>query len=246
MNNTLVILPTYNEKENIENLIDAIKSITPQFEILVIDDNSPDGTAKIVARLTKTIPGLHLMKRGKMGGLGTAYIDGFKFALKREIEHVITMDADFSHDPKYLQNLSKKDKKFDIVIASRYKNKKSTVSWSVLRFMLSTIGNTYIRLLTGLPIKDCTSGFKRYSVSALKCLDLEKFEATHFAFQVEIIFKLFKKGFTFVEIPFVFKGRTKGKSKISKEILLESIWIPWKLAFLNFSTKSKSNTKTST
>ena len=237
MNNALIVLPTYNEMANIEKLICEIKSIINEIEILIIDDSSPDGTADVVVDLMQTVPGLHLIRRKKKGGLGTAYVEGFKFAIERGVEYVITMDADFSHDPKYLRALLDSDRKYDVVIASRYIQNRGVVSWPFTRLLLSIIGNKYIRLITGLPIKDCTSGFKRYRVEVLKCIEFSEIKANHFAFQVEIIFKLFKKGFTLTEVPFVFVGRSKGRSKISKNVLFEAMWIPWKLAFSCISDK---------
>jgi len=225
---TLVIIPTYNEYENIKCILDAIFELNiEELDVLVVDDNSPDLTGDLVERLAKDNPALHLLKRpGKMG-LGTAYVDGFKYGLKRGYERLIEMDADFSHDPKELPNLIKASEHFDLVIGSRYVTGINVVHWPLSRLLLSIGASYYARLITGLPIKDCTAGFKCFRREVLEAIDLDKIQSDGYSFQIEMNFKAFKKGFKLGEIPIIFIDRRTGISKMSPKIVREAIWVVW-------------------
>lgn len=227
MSNTLVIIPTYNEKENIEAIINAVFSQEKQFDILVVDDNSPDGTAKIVERLQAEFDGLHLEKRKGKNGLGTAYIHGFNWALKRDYEYIIEMDADFSHDPKDLIRLYKAcaEDGADFSIGSRYVNNKiNVVNWDFKRLFLSYFASIYVRIITRIPIYDTTAGFVCYKRKVLEQIDLEKIKFVGYAFQIEMKFKAWKHKFKHKEVSVVFTDRKEGTSKMSSNIISEAIF----------------------
>lgn len=227
MSNTLVIIPTYNEKENIEAIINAVFSQEKQFDILVVDDNSPDGTAEIVERLQAEFDGLHLEKRKGKNGLGTAYIHGFNWALKRDYEYIIEMDADFSHDPKDLIRLYKAcaEDGADFSIGSRYVNNKiNVVNWDFKRLFLSYFASIYVRIITRIPIYDTTAGFVCYKRKVLEQIDLEKIKFVGYAFQIEMKFKAWKHKFKHKEVSVVFTDRKEGTSKMSSNIISEAIF----------------------
>lgn len=226
---TLVIIPTYNERENIERLIKGILSLEADFEILVVDDNSPDETGEVVERVARKNSQVHIVHRPKKLGLGTAYIAGFKWALQRNYDFIFEMDADFSHDPKYLPKFLQVIENYDLVIGSRYLNGISTVNWSIGRLILSFLANKYTKLLTGLPINDCTSGFKCYRAELLKSIDLDKVHSSGYAFQIEMKFRAHQKGFRVKELPIVFIERRGGKSKMGKKIIWEAFWMVLRL-----------------
>ncbi len=229
MKKTLVIIPTYNEIYNIGNIIDAITDYYPDFDILIVDDNSPDGTWKYVEDRAKTDERLHLIKReGKMG-LGTAYVAGFQFAIENNYEIVVQMDADFSHDPKSIKDLVEEAEEFDLVIGSRYIEGVNVVNWPMSRLLLSYFANIYTKIVTGLPINDATGGFKCFRIEVLKAIDLSYIRSNGYAFQIEMNFKTWKKGFLIKEIPIVFTDRLEGSSKMSKKIVHEAIFMVWKL-----------------
>lgn len=231
MAKTLVVTPTYNEAENITKLIESVLSQGSEIEMLVIDDNSPDGTATIIKQLMETNPRLHLIERpGKMG-LGTAYVEGFKYALKHSFEFIIEMDADFSHDPNEIPNLLKKAENYDLVLGSRYVDGIRILNWPIGRLILSYGASLYTRIITGLPIKDTTGGFKCFRRKVLESIDLNKIKSNGYAFQIEMNFKAWKKGFRIVEHPIIFADRTHGSSKMSKKIVIEAIFLVWKLKF---------------
>jgi len=231
----LVIIPTYNEKENIIGIIDRIFQLGRPFNILVVDDNSPDGTAKIVENLKETYPQrLFLLNRTEKEGLGKAYIDGFKWALQSGYDYIFEMDADFSHPPEKLIDLLEtlEQDEADISIGSRYmKGRINVVNWDLKRILLSYFASIYVRLITGMPIKDTTAGFVGYKKEVLQSFDFDKIEFVGYAFQIEMKYKAWKKGFKIKEVPIIFTDRVKGKSKMHGGIISEAIWGVLKLRF---------------
>ncbi len=204
---------------------------------MVVDDNSPDGTAKIVAELQKTYKNLYLAERPKKRGLGTAYCFGFKWALKRDYDIIVQMDADLSHDPKEIPNLLEKIKDYDLVIGSRYIKGINVINWPLRRLILSYGANIYTRIITGIPLKDSTGGYKCFRRKVLENIDLNKIHSEGYAFQIEMNYKTWKKGFRIIEIPIIFMDRTEGKSKMSRKVVREAILIVWKLRLLDFLKK---------
>jgi dolichol-phosphate mannosyltransferase len=229
----LVIIPTFNEAENISSIVPLILNNSNgknEYHVLVVDDNSPDGTSAIVENMMKTNDRIHLLKRMKKSGLGTAYVDGFKYSIENNYDLVFEMDADFSHDPKYLPEFTKKiDEGYDLVIGSRYCKGISVLNWPLSRLILSYTANVYTRLVTGLKIKDTTAGFMCYRVSALKEIDLDLVRSNGYSFQIEMKFKFYKKGFKLVEIPILFIDRRAGESKLSRKVVYEAYFLVWKL-----------------
>lgn len=227
MSDSLVIIPTYNEKENVEAIIRAVFSLEKEFEVLIIDDGSPDGTAAIVKGLQGEYSGrLHIEERSGKQGLGTAYIYGFKWALERNYEFVFEMDADFSHDPKDLIHLYEacKNGGADLAIGSRYSNGVNVVNWPMGRVLMSYFASVYVRIITGMKIKDATAGFKCYSTKVLKAIKLDKIKFKGYAFQIEMKFRAWKGGFNIVEVPIIFRDRTEGNSKMSGGIFTEAFF----------------------
>ncbi|HMR46395.1 MAG TPA: polyprenol monophosphomannose synthase [Bacteroidia bacterium] len=224
---SLVIIPTYNEKENIQKIIKAVFNLLNTFHVLVIDDNSSDGTADLVKQLLPQFPeSLHLVQRkGKMG-LGTAYIHGFKWALERNYQYIFEMDADFSHNPADLQRLldACKNGGADVAIGSRYINGVNVVNWPIGRVIMSYYASVYVRLITRMPVRDATAGFKCYSRKVLETLDLSKIKFMGYAFQIEMKFAAWCSGFRIVEVPIIFTDRTEGKSKMSSGIFKEAFF----------------------
>lgn len=228
----LVIIPTYNERENIARLADAVLGQDPRLEILVVDDGSPDGTGGIVKGITETEPRVHLIERESKMGLGTAYLAGFKWALERGYDLVFEMDADFSHDPAHLPQFLHAIQDADLVLGSRYRNKRVTVvNWPMRRLILSYSANIYARAVTGLPVWDATGGFKCFRRSVLEAVNLDDVKSNGYAFQIEMSYRAWKKGFRVVEIPIVFVDRTEGESKMSRAIVREAVWMVWRLRF---------------
>ena len=227
MQDAIVIIPTYNEVENIEAIIKAVFNLKKEFHILVVDDNSPDGTAKKVQRLQKHYQDkLFLSVRKEKSGLGTAYIHGFYWALEKEYNYIFEMDADFSHNPKDLEKLYKACHVdgADIAIGSRYVKGVNVVNWPLGRIILSYGASFYVRFITGMRIKDATAGFVCYKRQVLETLDLEDIKFVGYAFQIEMKFKAYLKRFKIVEIPVIFVDRTKGESKLSSSIISEAIF----------------------
>lgn len=231
MPKTLVITPTYNEAENIEKLITAVLSQDSNIEMLVVDDNSPDGTADIVEKLQKENPRIHLIKRVSKMGLGTAYITGFQYAIERKFDYIMEMDADFSHNPDEIPNFLRKIKEYDVVLGSRYINGVRILNWPIRRLILSYSASLYTRIITGMPIKDTTGGFKCFRRKVLEAIDLDKIHSNGYAFQIEMNFKAWKKGFKIIEHPIIFADRLHGTSKMSKKIVYEAVFLVWKLKF---------------
>lgn len=225
----LVISPTYNEKKNIKRLIDMVLGDNPEFDLLIVDDNSPDGTSEKVKELQDNYENLHLQIREKKSGLGTAYIYGFKWALERNYDIIIQMDADLSHNPKDLPMMVSKLKKNDLVIGSRYIKGISVVNWPLRRLMLSYGANTYSRIITGMPIMDGTGGFKAWKSGVLSDIDLDSVRSQGYSFQIEMNFRAWIKGYKIKEIPIIFSDRTIGQSKMSKKIVYEAIFMVWRL-----------------
>ena len=231
MRKGLVIIPTYNEAENIANIIDAVLNQSPELSVLVIDDNSPDKTAEIVEKIKNNNPRVYLLNRSSKLGLGTAYIAGFKYAIKNGYEYCFEMDADFSHDPNDLPRFIELIDKYDLVIGSRYCDGISVVNWPIKRLLLSYFACMYARVITGCPIKDLTAGFKCYRRNALEGINLDKIKSDGYGFQIEIDFKIWRKNFKVKEIPIIFVERRAGVSKMSKHIVLEAFLLVLRLRF---------------
>ena len=225
----VVVSPTYNEIENVAELISQVHNITPESDILIVDDNSPDGTHKLVRELMKTDPQLHLIVRAGKMGLGTAYCEGFKWALKNGYDRVIQIDADLSHNPVEIPVMLEESKTFDVIIGSRYIKGVNVANWPLRRLMLSYFANIYSRIITGLPVKDSTGGFKCFNSKVLEAIELDKIKSEGYAFQIEMNYLSWIKKFKIKEIPIVFVDRTVGKSKMSKKIIYEAIWMVPKL-----------------
>jgi dolichol-phosphate mannosyltransferase len=226
----LVIVPTYNERENIARLIETVLSRDPRLEILVVDDGSPDGTAGIVEEIIAENGRVHIHRRPKKLGLGTAYLAGFRWGLERRYDVLFEMDADFSHDPDHLPDFLRTIEHSDLVLGSRYRGGKVTVvNWPIARLALSYFANVYARAVTGLPVWDATGGFKCFRRQVLESIDLNKVRSNGYAFQIEMSYRAWKRNFKIVEIPIVFVDRTEGQSKMSRSIMVEAIWMVWRL-----------------
>jgi dolichol-phosphate mannosyltransferase len=226
---SLVIIPTYNELDNIQKLIPDILIKYDNLDILVVDDNSPDGTGNYVEELVKTNDCVKLIKRGKKLGLGTAYIQGFEFALQNGYDLIFEMDADYSHDPSEIENFFTAIKEYDLVLGSRYLTGVNVINWPMRRLMLSYLANLYTRVITGLPVHDTTGGYKCFRRKVLEAINLNKISSNGYAFQIEMTYKAWKKGFRVGEIPIIFVDRVKGTSKMSKKIVREAVLMVWKL-----------------
>ena len=227
MADSLIIIPTYNEKENIEKLIKTIFSLNKLFHVLIVDDGSPDGTANIVKDLQKKFEdALFIEERTGKLGLGTAYIHGFRWALDRDYSYVFEMDADFSHNPADLERLYRANKNDggELAIGSRYVKGVNIVNWPMSRLLLSFFASKYVRIITGMPINDSTAGFKCYKRNVLETIDLDKIQFIGYAFQIEMKFKAWKHGFNIIEIPVIFTDRSVGESKMSGGIFYEAIF----------------------
>jgi dolichol-phosphate mannosyltransferase len=220
MPKTLVVTPTYNEAENVERIINAVLSQDASIEILIVDDNSPDGTAQIVEKIQANNNRVHLLKRAGKMGLGTAYVEGFKYAINNNYDFVMEIDADFSHDPNEIPNFLKKIQEFDVVLGSRYINGVRILNWPIRRLILSYGASMYTRIITGMPIKDATGGYKCFRIAVLKSINLDNIHSNGYAFQIEMNFKAWKKGFKIFELPITFVDRTHGTSKMSKKIVI--------------------------
>ena len=226
----LVIVPTYNERENVERLVATVLAQDPRLDVLVVDDGSPDGTGDIADSIAMREPRLNVLHRASKLGLGTAYLAGFAWALERDYAYIFEMDADFSHDPAHLPQFLAAIEHADLVLGSRYRNNRVTVvNWPVTRLLLSFFANIYARVITGLQLYDATGGFKCFRRRVLESIDLNAVRSNGYAFQIEMSFRAWKKGFRIVEIPIVFVDRTEGQSKMSKRIVREAIWMVWRL-----------------
>lgn len=225
MSKNLVIIPTYNELENIEQVIRKVFALSTDFEILIVDDNSPDGTAKVVQQLQTEFPHLHLEVRKVKDGLGKAYTHGFKWALERNYSYIFEMDADLSHNPQDLPKLlDALENNADVAIGSRYSHGVNVVNWPMSRVLLSYLASRYARIVTGLPIHDATAGFVGYKRKVLETLDLNQIKFKGYGFQIEMKYKAWKKGFQLVEVPIIFTNREFGESKITPNIMGEAVF----------------------
>ena len=230
---SLIIVPTYNEKENVERLVGALFDLDREIEVLIVDDSSPDGTGDIADRLAARDQRVHVLHRPSKLGLGSAYIQGFKFALNHGYDLIFEMDADFSHDPSYIPHFLEKIQDCDLVLGSRYIQGVNVINWPISRLLLSYFANLYTRIITGLPVKDATGGFKCFRRETLKAVDLDQVRSDGYSFQIEMTFKCWKRGFRVCEIPIIFYERQKGHSKMSKKIMHEAVWMVWRLRLLS-------------
>ncbi len=223
----LVILPTYNESQNLPRIVPPILAQDPRLEILVVDDNSPDGTGRLATDLAGVNPRVHVLHRAKKEGLGRAYLEGFAWGLERGFDLIFEMDSDFSHDPKFLVDLIAAAQDADLVVGSRYKRGVNVINWPMSRLLLSYGANLYARWITGLPLTDATAGFKCFRREVLAAIPLEKVRSNGYAFQIEMNYRAWKKKFRLAEVSIVFTDRVEGSSKMSKAIVREGVWIVW-------------------
>lgn len=227
----LLVIPTYNEKENILEFLRAVFQARPDLDVLVVDDNSPDGTARIVEERYASDPLVTVMRREGPRGLGRSYVDGYGWALARGYSRVIQMDADFSHNPKYLDDLLAASYRADVVFGSRYCPGGGVQDWPLRRKLLSRFANRYVATVAAIPIKDATSGFRCYSRASLERIGVDDIISNGYSFQVEMSYRVHRAGLTIAEVPIVFTDRTLGKSKMSGGVIFESVLMPWKLRF---------------
>ena len=224
---SLVIIPTYNELENIQRLIPDLMALDPAISVLVVDDNSPDGTGKLVDDMARENDRISVLHRPAKLGLGSAYVAGFKYAVKQDVDCVFEMDADFSHDPAMVPEFLEQIKSCDVVIGSRYISGINVVNWPMSRLLLSYFANIYTRLVTGMTIRDATSGYKCFRREVLERIDLDDVRSDGYAFQIEMNFRCWRKGYRLKEIPIIFVDRRSGTSKLSQGVINEAVWIVW-------------------
>ena len=230
---TLIVVPTYNERENIPALAQRLLALAVPVDLLVVDDNSPDGTGKLADELAAKHPQIHVLHRPGKAGLGRAYCAGFKWALARDYEFIFEMDGDFSHDPNDILRFLAAAANADLVIGSRYSNGIRVVNWPLRRLMLSLAAAKYVRVITGMPFTDPTGGFKCFRRRALESLDLDAVKSNGYSFQIELTHKLWRRGMTIAEVPIIFTDRFLGQSKMSGGIVREAIWIVWRMLLQN-------------
>ncbi len=223
----LVCVPTYNERDNLPQIVPRILAADPRLDVLVIDDGSPDGTGDIADRLAADEPRVQVLHRQAKEGLGRAYLAGFRWAVERDYAQVIEMDADFSHDPKFLSDLLRAIEQADLVLGSRYASGVNVINWPMSRLLLSWFANKYVRWITGLPLTDATGGFKCFRREVLEAIPLDRVRSNGYAFQIEMSFRAWKKGFRLAEIPIVFVDRVEGQSKMNQRIVREAVWMVW-------------------
>ncbi len=235
MNSTLIVVPTYNERENLPRLTERLLTLSTPVEVLVVDDNSPDGTGRIADELAARHAGIHVLHRAEKDGLGRAYVAGFKWALARHYEFIFEMDCDFSHDPAEIPNfLAVAEKEnADLVLGSRYSGGVRVINWPLSRLMLSRAAGLYVRAITGMPFTDPTGGYKCFRRRALQALDLDRVRSNGYSFQIEITHRLWRQGFKIVEVPIVFTDRIEGRSKMSRAIVREALVMVWRLWLQN-------------
>ena len=229
MNKSIVIIPTYNERDNVEKMIRAITALNLGLDILIVDDNSPDGTSEIIRALRKDLAHVHLITRNGKLGLGTAYVEGFKFAIQHRYDYVFQMDCDFSHDPQYLPLFFEAIKDADLVLGSRYVPGGGTRNWPLTRQVLSRGGSLYARTILGLGIHDLTGGFKCFRRQVLETIDLDQVRSEGYSFQIEMTWRTLEQGFRVTEVPITFVERESGISKMNRGIFWEAVWMCWKL-----------------
>ncbi len=223
----LIIFPTYNERENIEKIVHAVLPLDPRIHVLIVDDNSPDGTGQIADKLAQHEPKVNVLHREKKEGLGQAYIAGFRWAMERKFDYIFEMDADFSHGPEHIRDFLEEIQHYDLVIGSRYIKGVNVINWPMSRLLLSYFANVYTRWVTGIPLRDATGGFKCFRRYVLEAIDLDAVKSTGYSFQIEMSMRAWKKGFKIKEIPIIFVDRSAGESKMSKKIVREAIWMVW-------------------
>ena len=223
----LVVVPTYNEAVNLPSIVPQILAQDPRLDVLIVDDNSPDGTGELADQMAAADGRVHVLHRPGKGGLGKAYLAGFRWALERDYELVFEMDADFSHDPKFLADFLRAAEEADLVIGSRYKTGVNVINWPISRLLLSLGANQYARWITGMDIMDSTGGFKCFHRRVLETIDFDRVRSNGYSFQIEMSFRAWKKGFRLMEIPIVFTDRVEGQSKMNKRIVREAIWMVW-------------------
>ncbi len=229
----LVIVPTYNERDNLPPLVAKLLSLPVAIDLLVVDDNSPDGTGKIADDLAAKHPQVHVLHRAEKNGLGRAYCAGFAWALERDYEYIMEMDGDFSHNPDDIAKFLEAAKDADLVIGSRYCNGIRVINWPLTRLMLSMSAGLYVRIITGMPFSDPTGGFKCFRRHALKSIDLDGVRSNGYSFQIELTHKLWRQGMRVVEVPIIFTDRFQGTSKISRKIVYEAVFMVWRLLAQN-------------
>ncbi|HEY6002600.1 MAG TPA: polyprenol monophosphomannose synthase [Anaeromyxobacter sp.] len=234
----VICLPTYDERDNIGPILAAIHDVVPDIDVLVIDDGSPDGTGELADRIAARDPRVKVLHRTRKEGLGRAYLAGFAWALERGYELVLEMDADFSHDPRYLPVLLAKARQADLVLGSRYVPGGGTVSWGLGRKLVSRGGSLYARTILGVPVRDLTGGFKCFRRAVLEAIDLATVECSGYAFQIELTYRALRKGFVVVEVPIVFTDRRVGRSKMSRRIVLEAMRKVWSMRFSRFAREA--------
>lgn len=227
----LVVIPTYNESENLRPLVAEILRQGEEFNVLIIDDNSPDGTGQLADKVARELSAVHVMHRQGKLGLGTAYVAGFRYALERGYDYIFEMDADFSHDPSYLPRMLAATQEADVVIGSRNVKGGGAKNWSLGRILISRGGSLYARVILGLSVHDCTSGFKCFRRRVLETFDLDSVGSNGYAFQIEMNYRSQLAGFRLAEIPIIFVDRVSGQSKMSRKIFAEAMWMVWKLKF---------------
>jgi len=223
----LVIIPTYNESRNLSQIVPAVLEQDRRLEVLVVDDNSPDGTGQLAEQLVAGDRRVHVLHREEKQGLGRAYLAGFRWALERDYQAVFEMDADFSHDPSFLPGFLSAIEEADLVLGSRYKTGVNVINWPISRLLLSLAANWYARAVTGLPLTDATGGFKCFRRDVLERVNLDQVVSNGYAFQIEMSFRAWRKGFRLKEIPIVFTDRVEGQSKMNRRIVREAVWMVW-------------------
>lgn len=233
MNQTLIIVPTYNERDNLPRMAQRLLSLPAGVDVLVVDDNSPDGTGKIADELAGEHPQLHVLHRSEKNGLGRAYISGFKWALERNYEFIFEMDCDFSHDPAEVPAFLQAAEQADLVIGSRYTGGVRVLNWPLKRLLLSRCAGVYVWLVTGMPITDPTGGYKCFRRRALAAIPLDSVKSNGYSFQIEMTHRLWRDGFRIAEVPIVFADRVEGTSKLSRHIVVEAFWMVWWLWLQN-------------
>ncbi|HZV35950.1 MAG TPA: polyprenol monophosphomannose synthase [Verrucomicrobiae bacterium] len=238
MNKTLVIVPTYNEKDNLPPLTKRLLGLPVPVELLVVDDNSPDGTGKLADELAAKHPEIHVLHRSQKQGLGRAYCAGFAWALEHGYEFIMEMDGDFSHDPDDIPKFIAAAQNADLVLGSRYKDGIRVINWPLRRLMLSTTAAKYVQVITGMPFTDPTGGFKCFRRRALESINLNAIQSNGYSFQIEMTHKIWRQGMRVVEVPIIFTERVQGKSKMSRTIVREALWMVWKLLFQNHLRRS--------
>ncbi len=235
----LIIFPTYNEKENIEKIVAAVLPLDSRINVLIVDDSSPDGTGEIADRLAASDSRINVLHRKNKEGLGKAYIAGFEWGIKEKYDYLFEMDADFSHGPEFIKDFLIAIKNADLVLGSRYISGVNVINWPMGRLLLSYFANVYSRIVTGMPVKDATGGFKCFRREVLEAIDLDAIKSNGYTFQIEVSMRVWKKGYKIKEIPIVFTDRQEGASKMSKKIIREAIWMVWYLRFMSIFGKLK-------